>query len=77
MKKKVFFGLAVLLVAIIAVLNVFLVQQKEVILSNVAMENVEVLAQEVGGSSQCDDTPLIFCMIVPPDYMHALTGIRY
>ncbi len=81
MNKQIFFGLlAVVMIAAVAALNVSLNSQKET-LSDLAMENVEALASESGGSHcrrLCRSSPVFYCVLESPTaYIYCFERFPY
>jgi hypothetical protein len=53
MKKIILGGIAAIVIAVLAAVNVNMNSQSENLLSDIALANVEALAQESGGISMC------------------------
>jgi hypothetical protein len=67
MKKIILGGVAAIVIAALAVVNVNLNSQNDNLLSDIALANVEALAQEVGNSSYCGTLcfywPTTYCIL--------------
>jgi hypothetical protein len=65
MNKKILYGIAVLVIAVIAALNVNLGKQKDM-LSSVALDNIEALAEESTSyhcNRLCEYWPFTYCVL--------------
>jgi hypothetical protein len=67
MKKRILGGIAVLAIAAVAAINVNMSSQSENLLSDLALANVEALAQESGGRGCTSDISAI-CETIHNDW---------
>jgi predicted membrane chloride channel (bestrophin family) len=66
MKKKFLYGISVLAIAAVAVINITLSNGKTNSLSDLQLANVEALAQESSSSHcnrLCEDWPFTYCVL--------------